>query len=181
MLVTRTAVALALAVGCSLSVAAQDRWRDQFTRLKPGTAIAVRTNEPINSARTDYRVYYATVDQDVRGDNGRLAIPRGSQVELIVRSARGNDLILDLESVVVNDQRYALRTDRTRIDSGDAGLIGDIVGAIRGGDYRGGAVRVPPGSVVTFRLERPLDMGVADMGVSRDGHHYHDWYRRGTN
>jgi hypothetical protein len=30
--------------------------------------------------------------------------------------------------------------------------------------------------VVTFRLERPLDMGVADRGLTRDGRHYHDYY-----
>lgn len=25
----------------------------------------------------------------------------------------------------------------------------------------------------------PLDMGVPDRGVMRDGHHYHDYYGRG--
>jgi hypothetical protein len=29
-----------------------------------------------------------------------------------------------------------------------------------------------------FRLERALNLGVADRGVMRDGNHYHDWYRR---
>jgi hypothetical protein len=32
--------------------------------------------------------------------------------------------------------------------------------------------------VMGFRLDRPLDMGIADRGVNRDGLHYHDWYRR---
>jgi hypothetical protein len=27
-------------------------------------------------------------------------------------------------------------------------------------------------------LERPLEMGVADRGVTRNGSHYHDWYDR---
>ena len=30
---------------------------------------------------------------------------------------------------------------------------------------------------MTFRLERPLMMGVADRGIMRDGRHYHDFYR----
>jgi len=155
----------------------RDQDRDRMTRLEPGTVIAVRTNESIDVERSDNRVYTGIVDQDVRGDNGRLAIPRGASVELIVRVARDNDLILDLESVVVNGQRYALRTDVNRVESQrDNSLIGGIIGAISGGEVRGRAVRIPRDSVVTFRLQRPLDMGVVDRGIMRDGRHYHDWY-----
>ena len=57
------------------------------------------------------------IDQDVRGDNGRMAIPRGARAELIVRVARDNDLILDLESVIVNGQRYGIRTEANRVES----------------------------------------------------------------
>ena len=166
---------------------AQDRDRDRdrywdndrgiYTRLEPGTMIPVRTNEPINVDRSDNRVYYGTVDREVRGNNGRIAIPRGSNAELIVRVARDNDLILDLESVVVNGQRYAIRSEPNRVESQrDNSLVGAIVGAVTGGQVQGRAVRIPRDSVVTFRLERPLDMGVADRGVTRDGNHYHDWY-----
>ena len=42
---------------------------------------------------------------------------------------------------------------------------------------RGGYVNIPAESVVTFRLEQPLQMGVADNGTTRDGHRYHDEYR----
>jgi hypothetical protein len=48
--------------------------------------------------------------------------------------------------------------------------------AINGGEARGRAVRVPRDAVVTFRLQRALDMGVADRGSMRDGRHYHDYY-----
>ncbi len=51
----------------------RDRGRD-ISRLDPGTMISVRTNAPIDSDRSDGRVYTGTVDQDVRGENGRLAI-----------------------------------------------------------------------------------------------------------
>jgi hypothetical protein len=156
----------------------RDRSRDTFTRVEPGTVIPVRTNESIDVERKDYRVYTGIVDRDVRGDNGRLAIPRGATVELMVRVAADNDLILDLESVMVNGQRYAIRTDATRVESRrDDSLVGAIVGAINGGTYRGRAVRIPRDSVVTFRLQRPLDVGVEDRGIERDGRHYHDWYR----
>jgi hypothetical protein len=42
-------------------------------------------------------------------------------------------------------------------------------------------VRVPRGTEVGFRLQRPLDVGVADRGVMRDGQHYHDYYGYGNN
>jgi hypothetical protein len=159
----------------------RDRYWDQnrgmYTRLEPGTVVPVRTDRAIDVERRDNRVYYGTVDQDVRGENGRIAIPRGSQAELMVRVAPDNDLILDLESVVVNGQRYAIRTDPNRVESQhDNSIVGAIVGAINGGEAQGRAVRIPRNSVVTFRLEHPLEMGVADRGVTRDGNHYHDWY-----
>ena len=156
-----------------------DRDRGVYTRLEHGTLIPVRTNDRIDVERSDNRVYYGTVDQDVRGDNGHIAIPRGSNAELIVRVAPDNDLILDLESVVVNGKRYAVRSDANRIESQrDENLVGQIVGAISGGQVRGRAVRIPRDSVISFRLERPLEMGVSDRGIDRDGYHYHDWYRR---
>jgi len=153
----------------------RDRERDRVTRIEPGTNIAVRTNQFINSNRGDNRVYTATVEQDVRGTNGRLAIPRGSQVELIVRVARDNDLILDLDSVIVNGQRYGVETAQNRIDANDRnpGLVGAIVGAIQGGEVRGREVRVPRDSVITFRVDRPMVMGVAHHFYDRDGNHYH--------
>jgi hypothetical protein len=159
-----------------------DQGRSMYTRLQPGTVVPVRLNESIDVERKDNRVYRGIVDQDVRGDNGRLAIPRGSTAELIVRVARDNDLILDLESIMVNGQRYAIRSEPNRVESRrDDSLVGAIVGAVNGGQATGRAVRIPRDSVVTFRLGQPIDMGVVDRGVDRDGHHYHDWYNRDQN
>ena len=157
----------------------RDRVNDRITRIEPGTTITVRPNESIDVDRKDNRVYHGIVDQDVRGENGRLAIPRGSQVELIVRVERDNDLILDLESVNVNGQRYAIQTGANRVESQrDNSLIGAIVGAVNGGQVRGRAVRIPRDTLLTFRIDRPMEMGVADRGIDREGHHYHDWYDR---
>jgi hypothetical protein len=183
---------LTLVLSISTVAIAQDRDRDRdddrgrdtvrITRLEPGTVIPVRTNEAIDVERGDNRVYTGIVDQDVVGTNGRLAIRRGSNVELIVRVARDNDLILDLESVVVRGQRYAVRTEPRRVESGrDDSLIGGIIGALDGGEVRGRVVRIPRNSVVTFRLERPLDVGVRDRGSIREGRHYHDYYDQDRN
>jgi hypothetical protein len=184
MVVGGSAMLLALCLVPMASGQDRDRMRereqrtDRLTRLERGSVIPVRTNEAIDVERRDNRVYPGIVDQDVRGDNGGLAIPRGSEAELIVRVRPDNDLILDLESVVVNGQRYAIRTDSNRVQSQrDNSIVGSIVGAITGGQAQGRAVRIPRNSVLTFRLERPLDMGVADRGIMRDGGHYHDYYR----
>lgn len=171
------AVALCLSPALFAQDHGRDPDRDRLTRLEPGTVISVRTQDPINVERTDNRIFSGTVDQEVRGDNGRLAIPRGSQVELIVRIARDNDLILDLDSVMVNGQRYAISTDPNRIQSqSDNSVVGSILGAINGGEVQGRAVRLPRGSLITFRIDRPMDLGVADRGVDRGGYHYHDYY-----
>jgi len=156
--------------------------RDRITTLVPGTVIPVRTNEAIDVDKGDYRVYHGTVDQDVRGNDGHLAIPRGSGVELIVRFSPDNDMVLDVDSVTVNGVRYAPKTYTKRIESRpDDSLVGSIVGAINGGEVRGRAVRVPRDTVVTFRLQQPLTMGIADRGVDRNGYHYHDYERDWNN
>ena len=174
-------IATAFLVLCVGSASAQDRdrdrdrdYRDRMTRIEPGTMISVRTTERIDVDRRDNRVYRGIVDQDVRGENGRLAIPRDSAVELLVRVAPDNDLILDLDSVVVNGQRFGIRADANRVESRrDNSLVGAIIGAVEGGQVRGRAVRVPRDSILSFRIDRPMEMGVADRGYDRDGHHYH--------
>jgi len=174
--------AAALLMPASPAFAQRDR--DQFaqrdrdqdvTQLDPGITITVRTNEPIDSRQTDYRVYTAVVDRDVRGDNGRLAIPRGSNVELIVRRGRNNALVLDVDSIDVRGRRYAVSTDPTRIrgTSGSDDVVGSIIGAIAG--VRGNEIRIPRGSEITFRLDRPLAVDVPDRGRTRGRYHYHDY------
>jgi hypothetical protein len=204
-----------LAGALALPLVGQDRDREyreeRVTRIEPGTVLTVRTQDYITSRRSDGRVYYGNVDQDVFGSNGRLAIPRGSRVEMIVRVERDNDLNLDLESVTVNGVRYALdanehlesqqrpgQGERTAERAGGGAVLGAIIGAIAGGGKgaaigagagaaagagsaiitRGREVRVPAESILTFRLERPLVVGVEDRGNTREGQHYHEGYDR---
>jgi hypothetical protein len=183
---THKVIGSTLLVGlCLASTAlAQDRDHDRddhehIARIDPGTSIPVRTNQFIDSDRRDNRVYYGTIDQDVRSEHGRLAIPRGSQVELIVRTARDNDLVLDLESVTINGQRYAIQTDPNHVeahrDNNDT-VVGSIVGALTGDQAYGRRVKIRQGTVLTFRLEKPLIVGVPDRGETRSGEHYHNYY-----
>jgi hypothetical protein len=181
---------------------------DRLSRIEQGTYVQVRTSQRIDSDRADGRIFSGVVAEDVWDDYSRLAvpaIPRGARVELVVRSARDGDLILDLESVIAHGQRYALSATPERIESGGGrvsgddvvpfagggAIVGSIIGALAGGGkgaavgaaagaaaglglaYQGRSVRVPTGSLLTFRLQRGLDIGVPDEGFSRNGGHYH--------
>jgi hypothetical protein len=144
------------------------------------------------------------------GSNGALAIPQGSDVELIVRSAPDGDLMLDLESVMIDGRRYGLNASVNRIDSqkegvganeragkfvGGGALLGGLIGAIAGGGKgaaigagvgaaagagdematRGREVKVPAETLLTFQLNQPLTMGVADAGQTAGNYHYHGY------
>jgi hypothetical protein len=176
----------------------------RLNRINAGTYVTVRTTQGIVSNRTDGRIFSGVVAEDVWDDYRRLAvpaIPRGSRVELLVRTAPDSDLILDLESVYAHGQRYALSAVPERIESGNdfrrrdgdqtaefvggGALLGTVIGAIAGGGkgaaigaasgaatglglaFRGRSVRVPAGSLLTFRLDRGLVIGTP-RGYSRN-------------
>lgn len=84
---------------------------------------------------------------------------------------------------------------RTGAFAGGGAIVGTLLGAIAGGGKgaaigalaggaagagtaiatRGERVHIPAESVLTFRVERPLDI-YPDNGYERDGQHYHrDW------
>jgi len=179
--------------------------------ITAGTTIAVRTSESIEVQNSDGRVFSGVVDQNVLDARGNIAIPRGSDVELLVRHD-AEQYALDMEAVIVNERRYGIQVENAAIETtgkegigansrtgkyvGGGAVIGAIVGAIAGGGKgaaigggvgaaagagtqvltRGKKVYVPSESLVTFRLEQALRVGVADTGFSRNGNHYHSGY-----
>jgi len=183
-----------------------------FRTIDPGTTIVVRTNEEIRVRYGDGRVFGGTVNRDVPNRGGGIAIPRGSQVELLVRNISRDEMVLDLESVDVRGQRFGIEGEdnvdisvrpgvgdnkRTGEFVGGGAAIGAIIGAIAGGGKgaviggavgagggagaqivtRGRNVEIPAESLITFRLERPLQLGYGDRGgFNRDGQHYHPGY-----
>jgi hypothetical protein len=166
--------------------------------LPAGTQISVRNEETIDSSRAvEGQTYAAEVANDVRDAAGAVAIPRGSNAQIVIKSASkggrlhgASDLVLDLQSVSVEGQRYRLDTadliekgrdgiganKRTVEITGGGAAIGAIIGAIAGGGKgagmgagagagagalteiltKGGAIRVPVETVMTFRLDTPL-------------------------
>jgi hypothetical protein len=96
--------------------------------------------------------------------DGRVAIPRGANAELVVRRVSGNELVLDLRSVSINGKRYMLDTEdvvqsagpnkdgvgenkRTGKFLGGGAVIGGIIGAIAGGG-KGAAIGAASGAAV---------------------------------
>lgn len=127
-----------------------------------GTSITVRTNETIGASSSNGRVFSGVVNQDVLDGNNNVAIPKGSHAELIVRQVTNRELTLDLESVTVNGQRYALtaadrhlsgggqkdnigKNTRTAKYIGGGAALGAIIGAIAGGG-RGAAIGAGAGA-----------------------------------
>ncbi|HEV3201830.1 MAG TPA: hypothetical protein VGZ73_28225 [Bryobacteraceae bacterium] len=166
--------------------------------LPVGTAIAVRNEETIDSAKAaEGQTFAAEVTKDVRDSDGEVVIPRGSNAQIVIRSAAkggrfhgASDLVLDLGSVSIDGRLYQLSTTdvvergrdgvgankRTAEFAGGGAAIGAIIGAIAGHGKgaaigagsgagagalteiltKGGSVRVPVESVLTFKLDRPI-------------------------
>jgi hypothetical protein len=136
-----TVAALCLAPAVS-SVSAQSGGT-----IDAGMTIPVRTNEEINASTSDGRVFTGSVSEDVRDRQGRVAIPRGAYVELMVRNSGNNEYTLDIESVTINGRRLGVDAatsvraekegvgvnERTGRYVGGGAAIGAIIGAITGG------------------------------------------------
>lgn len=203
----RKIICVLVIVGSFSPQAARAQYGSAAGTIDTGEVVPVRVSEDVTAAKADGRIFAGTVDTDVRDTNGRVAIPAGSPVELTARSTSGDALALDLDSVMVNGRRYAVRASgestnnkqgigankKTAVYVGGGALLGSILGAVVGGGKgaavgaaagaaagagtqivtQGKSISVPRGSVVTFRLDRPLDVGVADTGVTLNGQHYH--------
>src|SRR5215467_5548587 len=118
--------------------------------IPPGTVIPVRTNNTIDARDTDNgRVYSGEVSRDVLDHDNNIAIPRGTDVELMVREIGHHTLAVDLDAIVVNGKRYSVATyevtrsgdqkdgvganRRTGKFVGGGALFGTILGAVAGG------------------------------------------------
>jgi len=173
---------------------------DEVRTIPAGATIRIRNNEAINSeTATAGQLFSGVVAEEVKDRDGQVAIPKGSDVALVVRSAEDqgklqgrSELVLDVASVTVGGRKYLMQTGdlvqrgkegvgtnkRTAIYTGGGSALGGIIGAIAGGGKgaaigalsgagagtaaqavtRGKAVRVPSETVLTFRLEAPVQI-----------------------
>jgi hypothetical protein len=81
------------------------------------TTMTVRVPDGISTDESDGRVFRSFVAQDVRNRRRALIIPRMSEVELIVRRLPDNEVVLDLDSVTVNGERFGLDAAAHAIES----------------------------------------------------------------
>lgn len=163
-----------------------------------GAKVSVRTEDTIDSgAAAEGQTYAAEVTADVVDSNSDVVIPRGSNAQIVIRSAskggrfRGaSDLVLDLQSISVEGQQYTVSTTdlrqtgrqgvgankRTAEFAGGGAAFGAIIGAIAGGGKgaaigagagggggaltqvltKGGSIKVPAETVLTFQLDQPV-------------------------
>ncbi len=118
------------------------------TVIPNGTQLAIRTNEVIDSATSAAgQKFSAEMYADVLDSSGAVAIPRGSAVELVIRSTAESDLVLDIDGLVVAGRRYVVSTTdleekggqgvganrRTAEMVGGGAAVGAVIGAILGG------------------------------------------------
>ena len=138
------------------------------TRVLPaGVEIPVRNEETIDSGKAvEGQVYAAEIANDVRDAEGAVVIPRGSNAQLVIKSAtkggrfRGtSDLVVDLVSVSIEGQQYRLDASdisekgrsglgvnkRTGEMTGGGAALGAIIGAIAGGG-KGAAIGAGSGA-----------------------------------
>jgi hypothetical protein len=176
-----------------------------LTRSIPaGTQISVRNSDRIQAgAAEEGQTFPGVVVEDVLGTDGGLAIPKGADATLIVRSSVGqgkikgrSELALDLASVTVRGRRYGVETQdiveqgtqgvgknkRSAKFIGGGAALGAIIGAVTGGGKgaaigaaagagggagaqaltRGKAVSVPAESVLSFELQAPVQIRLAN-------------------
>ena len=133
-----------------------------------------------------------------RGANAELIVrnvrARDMALDLEAVEVNGRRYAVSTEDITRTGSKQGLgENKRTAKYVGGGAVLGSIIGAIAGGGKgaaigaavggaggagaqvatRGGAVRVPAESILTFRLDRPLSVGRADSGYTRNGRHYH--------
>ena len=109
--------------------------------LPPGTDIAVRTNERIDSKDVvEGQDFSAQIDADILGADGSVAIPRGSSATLVTRRPGGEWRyhVLDVESITVQGRRYRVSTADQELENHRDGVGGNA----RTGQFVGGGAGV---------------------------------------
>jgi hypothetical protein len=119
--------------------------------IPAGTRLEVRTNQAINSSEGEGKAYNAQIETDVVGSDGKVLLPKGSPVELVVMETRersgvrGAGLRLGMRSVTVNGQTYlviskeiekstGLGANRGTAEKvGGGAALGTVIGAAAGG------------------------------------------------
>jgi len=167
-------------------------------QIPAGTEVSVRNDETIDSSKaSEGQTYAAEVTEDVHDANGAVVIPRGANAQLVIKSVSSggrihgaSDLVVDLKSVSVDGQLYAVDASDFRKEGSDGigankrtgeyvgggAALGAVIGAIAGQGKgaalgaasgagagalteiltKGGSVKIPAETLMTFKLDKPV-------------------------
>lgn len=151
--------------------------------IPEGTDVVIRTDDSIRSGKeSSGQLYPATVEQDVYGSSGSVAIPAGTRAKLVVSHVRGGgavhspELVLDLYSVDIHHEQYRVDTSsvtennrsglganrRTAEYTGGGAGVGALLGAVFGGGKGAGigALAGAGGGALTQLFTRGKEISV---------------------
>jgi hypothetical protein len=151
--------------------------------IPEGTDIVVLTSDSIRSGRdSSGQLYPATIQGNVYGSSGSVAIPAGTRAQLVVSNVRSGgavhspELVLDLYSVEIHGEKYLVDTSsvtesnrsglganrRTAEYAGGGAGIGALMGAVFGGGKGAGigALAGAGGGALTQLFTRGKEISV---------------------
>ena len=160
-------------------------------QMPAGTALRIRTTEMIDSRTSGVaQVFSGTVDREVETVDG-VTVPRGASAQLLIRQVAGDpaaapEMVLDVESITIAGRRYettsaAVLTEQPggtnvggapgtiigSMTSSGTGFAGVLSGSGEDAGYvvtRGPQVRVPPQTLLEFRLEHAVTLRGRALG-----------------
>lgn len=140
--------------------------------VPPGTSVVILTKDRVKTDKASRgTVYLASTAADILDETGAALIPKGSPIELVVRSIPylgpggvGMALLrLDIDAVTVRDIRYPVETDDKRPGAGGIGVdrnaarwIGGTEDAARDVITGGRNINVPAGVLLAFAIQAPI-------------------------
>jgi hypothetical protein len=153
-----------------------------------GTEFPVRINETIDSTKSyEGETFSAVITENVLDSSGKLAVPSGSEAELIVRHLSGGgaihspEVVLDLYSVTVGKNQYGVISSnvketnrkgvgtnkRTAENVGGGSALGALMGGIFGGGKGAGigALAGAGGGLITQVFTRGKEVHVPAESV----------------
>jgi hypothetical protein len=127
---------------------------DLSHNISAGTVISVKLQLVLDSSATRPGFAHGLIAEDVKGTDGRVAIPAGSTATIFIRTSERKEMIstvvMGLYAVYVGGREFNFSDGRA-----DAATIGLIEDAGRGGRS---AIHLEDGSRLDFKLERAVKL-----------------------
>ena len=141
--------------------------------LEAGTTLAFRTAQQIDlpSAKLG-QTYAVVVNRDANAADGQTVLPSGSPATLIVLAAQTRigtnpSFVLGIASATLNGDAFLARNQSNADDMAGGASLGTFIGGVAGPVLQPGlkidldsasAIQCPVGSLLTFRLDRPIQL-----------------------